>query len=567
MPKTYNIEYFQTLAINKNGKCLSSVYKTLNSKLEWQCSKGHTWESIPNSILRGTWCKVCAGKAKKTIQDMEELATTRGGNCLSKNYLNSKSKLIWKCANSHIWEAKYDNIRQGKWCPDCSTGLSERICRTYFEEVFKTPFPNTKGISWLRNDNGNFLELDGYNKTLKLAFEHQGTQHYEGESYYDKAKYDDIKARLCKENNILLIHIPQLGVLLSHSKLHSFLKIEFNNTPFEDYKLPRLKDIDLSRAYSNRVDLKMKQLAEDKGGEFISKHYLGSTIKHQWKCANGHIWSTTPSAISSGNWCPKCGIIEASEKNKADFDEILSVIHDKGGQCLSLQYYNSKTKLKVECREGHRWDVIQASLKRGHWCPVCAGQEKLKIEDLNSIATSRGGKCLSKIYVNANNLMKWSCKKGHEWQATAGRIKSGSWCLKCAGTEKLTLSVFQEIALERKGKCLSLNYKNANSKLEWECSEGHKWAARANHVKRGSWCRICRMAEGTKKRSLSIDNMKQLAIEFNGKCLSIEYINTKSKLNWECDKGHQFEKTPAEVKKDHWCPNCKKSSITKPELH
>jgi hypothetical protein len=55
MPKSYNIEYFKNLAIKKNCKCLSSAYKTLNTKLKWQCSKGHTWESIPNSILRGTY--------------------------------------------------------------------------------------------------------------------------------------------------------------------------------------------------------------------------------------------------------------------------------------------------------------------------------------------------------------------------------------------------------------------------------------------------------------------------------------------------------------------------------
>ena len=561
MPKSYKIDYFKALAIEKNGECLSTAYKTLNTKLKWQCSKGHTWESIPNSILRGTWCKVCAGKTKKNIQDMQELADARGGQCLSKNYINGKTKLIWECANGHIWEAKYDNIQQGKWCPDCSTGLSERICRTYFEEVFKVPFPNTKGISWLRNDKSNYLELDGYSNTLQLAFEHQGAQHYEGESYFEKAKYDDIKAKLCEENNVLLIPIPQLGVLLPHSKLHSFLKEEFKNTRFEQYNLPRLKDVDLSRAYSFRVDLEMKRLAENNGGEFLSKHYLGSTIKHQWKCAKGHVWSTTPSAISSGNWCPKCGNIYSSEKRKAHFNEILSVIHDKGGVCLSSEYFNSKTKLKIECHEGHRWEALQPSLKRGHWCPTCAGQEKLKIDDIMLIAESRGGKCLSKKYVNANELMLWRCNKGHEWQAPAGRIKSGTWCLKCSGSEKLSLSVFQEIAIERKGKCLSTNYKNANSKLEWECSEGHKWTARANHVKRGSWCRICRMAEGTKKRSLSIDDMKQLSEQFNGKCLSTEYINIKSKLIWECDKGHRFEKKTAEVKKGRWCPDCKNLNL------
>jgi hypothetical protein len=264
MTKSYNIEYFKNLAIQKNGKCLSNEYKTLNEKLKWQCSKGHVWETIPASILRGTWCKVCSGKAKKTIQDMQNLAMSRDGKCLSENYTNGRIKLIWQCANGHVWSAKPDNIKQGKWCPDCSTGLSERICRTYFEQVFDVSFPNTKGLDWLRNEQGNYLELDGFNDTLKLSFEHQGAQHYEGESYFEKAKYDKLKEQLCKENNVLLIQIPQLGVLLPHSKLHKFLYEKFKGTHFDNYVFPHINDVDLNKAYSNRIDLEMKLLAQKK---------------------------------------------------------------------------------------------------------------------------------------------------------------------------------------------------------------------------------------------------------------------------------------------------------------
>jgi hypothetical protein len=567
MPKSYNIEYFHNFAIKKNGKCLSNEYKTLNKKLKWQCSKGHIWETIPASILRGTWCKVCSGKAKKTIEDMQTMAESRGGKCLSKKYTNGKTKLIWECANSHVWEAKYDNIQQGKWCPDCSTGLSERICRTYFEQVFNTTFPNTRGLAWLRNKHGNYLELDGYSDSLKLAFEHQGSQHYEGDSYFEKAKYDEIKEYLCDKNNVLLIQIPQLGVLLPHTKLHTFLKDKFKNTHFKNHAFPNINDVDLSKAYSNRMDLVMKQLALQNGGEFLSKNYLGSIIKHQWKCSKGHIWKTTPSAISSGTWCPKCAKIESAKKRKADFKEILAIINENNGQCLSDEYVNSAVNIKVQCENGHTWEPTPSNLKKGHWCPSCANQERLTLDDIMNIAKSRKGVCLSKEYINANSLLMWQCEKGHEWEAPAGRIKAGSWCLKCSGSAKLTLEIFQEIAFERGGKCLSPNYKNANSKLAWICSVGHKWSARANHVKRGSWCPECRKISGAKKRSLGIENMKILAENFNGKCLSTVYLNNRTKLAWECNNGHHFERSSTEINKGRWCPKCKKLPTTIPKLH
>ena len=54
---------------------------------------------------------------KKSIADMQELARTKGGKCLSEEYINSKTKLIWQCKNGHEWGANPHNIQSGKWCP------------------------------------------------------------------------------------------------------------------------------------------------------------------------------------------------------------------------------------------------------------------------------------------------------------------------------------------------------------------------------------------------------------------------------------------------------------------
>lgn len=54
-----------------------------------------------------------------TIVDMKMIAKDSGGQCLSSEYLNNSSKLIWKCKNGHIWEATPKNIKKGRWCPFC----------------------------------------------------------------------------------------------------------------------------------------------------------------------------------------------------------------------------------------------------------------------------------------------------------------------------------------------------------------------------------------------------------------------------------------------------------------
>jgi hypothetical protein len=55
----YNIEYFQNLASSKGGKCLSTEYTNCITKLEFQCSSSHIWKAEPRHIVEGRWCPVC----------------------------------------------------------------------------------------------------------------------------------------------------------------------------------------------------------------------------------------------------------------------------------------------------------------------------------------------------------------------------------------------------------------------------------------------------------------------------------------------------------------------------
>ena len=144
-------------------------------------------------------------------------------------------------------------------------------------------------------------------------------------------------------------------------------------------------------------------------------------------------------------------------------------------------------------RHWSRWCVADNAnhIKRGRWCPVCGGKKKSTIGEMKEIAKERGGKCLSKEYISTHSPLIWQCKEGHQWEAVPGNIKKGSWCPVCGGTQKGTIEQMQEIARERGGKCLSKIYMNAYSKLTWQCKEGHQWEAVPGEIKRGRWCPAC----------------------------------------------------------------------------
>jgi hypothetical protein len=106
----------------------------------------------------------------------------------------------------------------------------EAECRRVLQRIFKKPFPS-KRPDFLRNPvtGGSFnLELDCYNSNLGLAVEYNGIQHYKYTPYFHRSKdhfmnqkyRDDMKKRICKENNIVLIEVPYT---VKFEKIREFL--------------------------------------------------------------------------------------------------------------------------------------------------------------------------------------------------------------------------------------------------------------------------------------------------------------------------------------------------------
>jgi hypothetical protein len=113
------------------------------------------------------------------------------------------------------------------------------------------------------------------------------------------------------------------------------------------------------------------------------------------------------------------------------------------------------------------------------------------------------------------------------------------------------LRELQAVATQRGGKLLSVKYLGISTPLEWECAKGHRFTAVPNNVKNsGSWCPYCQ------GRGKTIQDMRALAAERGGKCLSEVYVNNSTPLLWECREGHQWYARPSNVVFGTWCRQC-----------
>ncbi len=176
----------------------------------------------------------------------------------------------------------------------------------------------------------------------------------------------------------------------------------------------------------------LRTIAKGKNGKCLSEEYIDCRTKLLWECEEGHQWKALPYAIKQGSWCPKCGRIRLWQSRRLSNDEMHQIAEQHGGQCLSEKYMNNEAKLLWECINGHRWEADLHSVKRGTWCPVCAGVQRHTIEQMNQLAEAKGGKCLSEKYINAETKLQWVCAEGHRWKAIPSNVIRGHWCPKCS---------------------------------------------------------------------------------------------------------------------------------------
>ena len=82
------------------------------------------------------------------------------------------------------------------------------LTNRYGGYIFKKAYP-----SWLKTNMGYSLELDMYNEDIQLAIEYDSPHHYEFPNSYHKTRAefdkqqenDELKDKLCAENNVTLI--------------------------------------------------------------------------------------------------------------------------------------------------------------------------------------------------------------------------------------------------------------------------------------------------------------------------------------------------------------------------
>lgn len=138
--KTHD-EYVKEVSIKNPNVDIIGTYINSNTKIAHKCVVcGHTWESFPFNILKGSGCPKCANNKKAnnrafTINEYtERLAQINPRIEFIGDYKNANTRALHLCkVCGYEWMAYPSNVLSGKGCKRCFDKISADIRRKTHE--------------------------------------------------------------------------------------------------------------------------------------------------------------------------------------------------------------------------------------------------------------------------------------------------------------------------------------------------------------------------------------------------------------------------------------------------
>lgn len=483
----------KTIARKNGGKCLSSQYVNSHTHLLWQCSKGHKWKASPINIKRGTWCPNCSGKVI-TWENILAASLRVNARPLFKfsDYKNNSTKYPFVCLTCrNQWSATLGSIKSLRSCPKCakSKGIEKRIARHHSLDELQTQAKKLGGDCL----SEKYLGVD-----KKHLFKcEQGH------------KWETIAYNIFKNKSWCPICAGRYN------------------------KLPE-----------------MTELAKSRGGYLLTKKYHGMNYKYLWKCNLGHQFAKTYNKVKQGQWCTYCSTNISEQICRYAMEHIFKckfpTAHPKFMNGLELDGYSEKLKIAFE-HQGYQ------HTQKSHWHRSILQLKEQEKRDKLKRSLCRKHKIQLIEFPQLNVDLKTQDVEGYifEWiKNNKIDVKLNHKPLDLNKAYILTDKIKEHNLLIKKRslECLSTSYLGVDHNHLYKCHKcGNKFKATFYNIQSGSGCKFCKLGMlGTNTKK----TMSQLIKEANIVGLQPQFTYEKYTRN---DVPHLYK-----------CLNCNKTVLKAP---
>lgn len=251
-------------------------------------------------------------------------------------------------------------------------------------------------------------------------------------------------------------------------------------------------------------------------------------------------------------------------------------------------YINAHTLMKVECNNGHAFEVRPCDLMNGGGCPYCSCTKKLSREDFIRDATFVHNSYFSyehsDDFTNVSSLVTVTCPIHGDFKVKANNHLNGANCKKCSkegithkvtkrekvhnSTKKLSQDKFINKLTKNYGnKYIITNktmYNGYNQKLILRCKEHGEFQITPSHLFCGRGCPYCgRNKPKTREEIIELIKEAQPYADYNYESFVYNGIHTTSRF--KCNNcGGYFCNSPSNMIIHHnGCPSCNGSVMEK----
>lgn len=206
MDKSKLYQRLKNIADSKQGELLSKEYFTAKTKYDFECSKGHQFQLAADKVTgRGDWCPFCAGRYGDFQEKYRQIIEDKNDGIMFSPYINAASKITCACSNGHVFGVTPNNLLQGKWCPECRMSHGERAIKHYLDKN-SIPYQPQYTFDDLKGKRNvlpfDFAIFDDNNNLLYLI-EYDGEQHFRPLRHSKNKEKNLEKFRRVQQNDLI----------------------------------------------------------------------------------------------------------------------------------------------------------------------------------------------------------------------------------------------------------------------------------------------------------------------------------------------------------------------------
>ena len=254
---------------------------------------------------------------------------------------------------------------------------------------------------------------------------------------------------------------------------------------------------------------------------------VSTRLKRWWRCpVCGHTWKTSVGNRNRGSGCPACSgraVVAGVNDLATRFPEVAAEWSPNNPKPAAEVAAMSRRRALWCCSScGNEWEaVVSNRTSRGSGCPQCSGREASEATSLAAVVPESvrwwdagNERTPGQVAPTSTYVAGWVCPEGHRFTAPVSLAARGGsmHCAVCSGRRVLAgdnslADTHPELAAqwvrsESGSRSPEDTRQGSTFRVQWECSEGHRWHAAVKDRTRGRGCPSCAHHRSTAEQSV-----------------------------------------------------------------